>query len=98
MSYERRSTVSDPFKPQNPPALAGSLFADALTQHKGNAAEASTHVIRFLTDALIFTIKAASGDNETVCKSLFKAVGEAIAIQGTPPPPAAPTRPTTGKP
>jgi Fe-S-cluster containining protein len=58
---------SDLTKP-SPAALASQLFKAALARFNGNALEASMDTIRLLTDALVFTIKASSGDNETACK------------------------------
>lgn len=61
-----------------PPRLAHQLFEFALAQYKGSAGEASMQVIRFLTEALVFTISVSAADNELSRLNLLKHVAEKL--------------------
>jgi hypothetical protein len=61
-----------------PPRLAHQLFEMALTQYKGNAGEASMQVIRFLTEALVFTVSVSAADNDLSRLNLFKHIAEKL--------------------
>ncbi len=65
-------------KSLSPHVLASQLFESALVQFRGNAHEASMQVMRFLTEALVFTISVAVGDDETARRGLLKSVGDSI--------------------
>lgn len=70
--------MAEPAKSLSPHGLANQLFEAALVQFKGNAHEASMQVMRFLTEALVFTISVAVGDDEMSRKGLLKSIGDSI--------------------
>jgi hypothetical protein len=71
------ATPVPPTKPLTPHGLASQLFDAAILQ-QGNPREAAMQVMRFLTEAVVYSISVIAGADEAARKGLLKEVGEAI--------------------
>lgn len=62
-----------------PELLALQMYDEALPQYGGDPRAASVAVIRFLTEALIFSVGVSAGGDGTVIEGMLKQLGKMIA-------------------
>ena len=65
-------------KPATPEALAHAIYEQAVREEGGDAREASVRVMRFLTEALVYSAGLSCGGDEVTLKGVLKFVGRMI--------------------
>lgn len=68
-----------PKKLAGPEDLAHQIYDQALQEAGGNAGEASVSVMRFLTEALVYSAGMSTGGDEKMLRDVLEHVGKMIA-------------------
>jgi len=66
-------------KPATPETLAHEIFEQAVRENGGDEREASVTVLRFLTEALVYSAGISCGGDEVTLKDVLKHLGKMIA-------------------
>jgi hypothetical protein len=68
-----------PTKPATPEVLAHEIYDQAIQEARGDEREASVTVMRFLTEALVYSAGVSTGGDEVALKGMLKHLGKMIA-------------------
>lgn len=76
---DRMSSDVPTMKPTTPEALAHEIFEQAVRANGDDEREASVTVLRFLTEALIYSAGLSCGGDEVTLKSVLGHLGKMIS-------------------